>query len=240
MRDAIVFIPAWNEEANLPGVLEELKAELPDVDVAVVDDGSTDGTARVAREGGAEIVSLGVNRGLREAVAAGYRHALEAGYSYCGRLDADGQHPPAELRRLLELVRADGCDVALGSRFLVAEGYAARRYRPSPARELGTGLLRRAIALRLGRPLADATSGMLAANDRALPLLAQPYVSGAPEVEAVIRLCEAGLRVEEVAVDMRPRSGGESKLQGKRAFELVLTVIATLFLSRRVLGRLRR
>jgi glycosyltransferase involved in cell wall biosynthesis len=240
VRDAVVFIPAWNEEASLPGVLSELAAELPDVDVAVVDDGSTDGTARVAHESGADVVSLGVNRGLREAVAAGYRHALRSGYRYCGRLDADGQHPPAELRRLLELVRAGGCDVALGSRFLVAEGYAARRYRPSPARELGTGLLRHAMALRLGRPLADATSGMVAANERALPLLAQPYMSGAPEVEALIRLVEAGLRVEEVAVDMRPRAGGESKLRGKRALELVLTVIGTLFLSRRVLGRLRR
>jgi glycosyltransferase involved in cell wall biosynthesis len=240
VRDAVVFIPAWNEEDSLPGVLDELRTELPDVDVAVVDDGSTDGTARVAREGGAEVVSLGVNRGLRGAIAAGYKHALDSGYRFCGRLDADGQHPAAELRRLLELVQAGGCDVALGSRFAVAEGYAPRRYRPSPARDLGTGLLRRAIALRLGRPLADATSGMMAANARALPLLAQPYVSGAPEVEALIRLVEAGLRVEEVAVDMRQRSGGESKLQGKRAVELVLTVIATLFLSRRLLGRLRR
>jgi glycosyltransferase involved in cell wall biosynthesis len=240
VRDAVVFIPAWNEEANLPGVLEDVRAELTDVDVAVVDDGSTDGTARVASEGGAQVVSLGENRGLREAIAAGYKHALDSGYSYCGRLDADGQHPAAELRRLLELVRAGGCDVALGSRFVSAEGYPARRYQPSAARELGTGVLRRAMALRLGRPLADATSGMIAANDRALPLLAQPYVSDAPEVEALIRLVEAGLRVEEVAVDMRPRSGGESKLQGRRALKFVLTIGATLFLGRRVLGRLRR
>ena len=240
MRDAVVFIPAWNEEANLPGVLAEVRAELPGVDVAVVDDGSTDGTARVASEGGAHVVSLGENRGLREAIAAGYRHAHESGYSYCGRLDADGQHPAAELRRLLELVRAGGCDVALGSRFVSAEGYPARRYQPSAARELGTGVLRRAMALRLGRPLADATSGMIAVNDRALPLLAQPYVSDAPEVEALIRLVEAGLRVEEVAVDMRPRSGGESKLQGRRALKFVLTIGATLFLGRRLLGRLRR
>lgn len=239
MAETFVFIPAWNEEASLPGVLDEVEVELPDVDVAVVDDGSTDGTVAVARAAGAHVVSLGMNRGLREAVAVGYRYAHDAGYRYCGRVDADGQHPPAELRRLLELVRAGGCDVAIGSRFAVAEGYAPRRYRPSPARVLGTGLLRHAMALRLGRPLADATSGMLAANERALPLLAQPYLSGAPEVEALIRLVDAGLRVEEVAVHMRPRSGGESKLRGKVAVELVVTVIATLFLGRRVVGRTR-
>jgi hypothetical protein len=240
VRDVVVFIPAWNEEWNLPAVLSELAAELPDVDVAVVDDGSTDGTAAVARAAGAEVVSLPVNRGLRAAVATGYGHALERGYRLCGRLDADGQHPPAELRRLLELVRSGECDVALGSRFLAADGYAARRYRPSAARALGTGLLRRAVSIRLGRPLADATSGMVAVNERALPLLARPYLSGAPEVEALMRLVGAGLRVEEVAVDMRPRSGGASKLRGVRALELVLTVTATLFLGTRLLARLRR
>jgi hypothetical protein len=81
---------------------------------------------------------------------------------------------------------------------------------------------------------------MVAVNERALPLLARPYVSGAPEVEALIRLVEAGLRVEEVAVHMRQRSGGESKLRGRVALELVLTVTATLFLGQRMLARLRR
>jgi glycosyltransferase involved in cell wall biosynthesis len=114
VSDTVVFIPAWNEEGNLPGVLEDLKAELPDVDVLVVDDGSTDGTADVAREHGAEVLSLGTNRGLPVGIAAGYRWALEHEYDYCGRVDADGQHPPEELRRLLALVRGGACDVAVG------------------------------------------------------------------------------------------------------------------------------
>src|SRR3954471_9381383 len=101
--DTLVFVPAWNEEENLPAVLDGLREELPDVDVLVVDDGSTDGTAAVAREHGAEGVSLGRNLGLRAGIAAGYRWALEHGYAFCGRVDADGQHPPTELARLLEL-----------------------------------------------------------------------------------------------------------------------------------------
>jgi hypothetical protein len=90
------------------------------------------------------------------------------------------------------------------------------------------------MALRLGKRFGDATSGMYAANARALPLLAEPYRSGAPEVEALIRLAEAGLVVEEVPVDMRARSTGESKLRGKTAAKLVLTVIGTLLLYRRL------
>jgi glycosyltransferase involved in cell wall biosynthesis len=227
-RDTLVFVPAWNEEQSLPAVLGELRAELPCTDVLVVDDGSTDGTAGVASELGAEVLSFGENRGLRAAIAAGYAHAADHGYAYCGRVDADGQHPVAELRRLLELVRTDACDVAVGSRFAAGDGYDADRYEPTPARKLGTGLLRGSMSVVLGRPFHDATSGMYAANARALPVLARPYTSGAPEVEAVLRLHEEGLRVEEVPVHMRERSSGESKLQGKKAIVLVLTVIGTL------------
>ena len=238
MSDTVVFIPAWNEEQNLPAVLDGLRERVPWADVLVVDDGSTDRTAEVAREHGAEVLSLGSNQGLRIGIAAGYRWALEHGYAFCGRVDADGQHPPQELLRLLERVRADECDVAVGSRFVSGNGYAPYRYRPSPARRLGTGLLRRSVAVVLRRPFGDATSGLYAVNAKALPLLAEPYTSGAPEVEALIRVVDAGLRLEEVPVDMAPRAGGESKLRGSKAVKLVLTVAGTLGLA--LLARRRR
>jgi glycosyltransferase involved in cell wall biosynthesis len=214
-------------------VLDELRAELPDADVLIVDDGSTDRTAEVARAHGAEVLSFGENRGLRAGIAAGWGYALEHGYAYCGRVDADGQHPGHELRRLLERVKRDEADVAVGSRFVSGPGYAPYRYEPEGIRKLGTGLLRRSMRLVLGRPFHDATSGLYAANAKALPSLARPYESGAPEVEAVLRLHDEGLRVEEVPVDMRPRASGESKLKGKKAFLLVVTVILTLLGARR-------
>lgn len=238
MSDTVVFIPAWNEEENLPAVLDGLHERLPDADLLVVDDGSSDATADVAREHGAEVLSLGTNQGLRIGIAAGYRWALEHDYAFCGRVDADGQHPPEELARLLDRVRRDECDVAVGSRFVSGNGYAPYRYRPSAARRFGTGLLRRSVGIVLRRPFADATSGLYAVNAKALPLLAEPYTSGAPEVEALIRVVDAGLRLEEVPVDMAPRAGGESKLRGGKAVKLVLTVAATLGLA--LLARRRR
>ena len=239
MTDTLVFIPAWNEEGNLPGVLDGLSAAIPDADVLVVDDGSTDRTAQVAREHGAEVISLGANRGLRVGIAAGYRWALERDYAYCGRVDADGQHPPHELARLLALVREDRCDVAVGSRFVSGEGYAAYRYRPSPARSFGTALLRRAMKLVLRRPFGDATSGLYAVNAKALPLLAETFISGAPEVEALIRVADAGLRLEEVPVTMDVRASGESKLRGSKAVRLVITVVGTLVAARFLRARRR-
>jgi cellulose synthase/poly-beta-1,6-N-acetylglucosamine synthase-like glycosyltransferase len=123
--DTLVFIPAWNEEASLPDVLDELSRELPDADVLVVDDGSTDRTAEIARARGASVLGFEANQG---------------------------------------------------------------------------------------------------------------HTSGAPEVESLIRLSEAGLTVHEVPVNMRERASGESKLRGKTAVKLVLTVVGTLLLYRRVRG----
>jgi glycosyltransferase involved in cell wall biosynthesis len=239
VSDTLVFIPAWNEEANLPAVIHELREQLPDVDVLVVDDGSTDDTAAIARELGAEVLSFGENRGLRAGIAAGWAWAAEREYAYCGRVDADGQHPAAELRRLLELVRSGAADVAVGSRFVSGPGYEPYRYEPEGIRKLGTGLLRRSMKVALGRPFNDATSGLYAASAKALPVLARPYESGAPEVEALLRLNDEGLHVQEVPVDMRERASGESKLQGKKAFVLVVTVILTLLGAKRLLGRRR-
>jgi glycosyltransferase involved in cell wall biosynthesis len=229
MPGTLVFIPAWNEEASLPAVIADTRAELPDVDVLVIDDGSTDATAQVARDHGADVVSFSHNRGLKAGIAEGYRQALTRGYDYCGRLDADGQHPATELRGMLELVRSGECDVAIGSRFLPDSGQDGVRYKPAPERVFGTSLLRLLMRLRLGQPVSDGTSGLYAVDRAALALLADDYVCEAPEVEALVRITDAKLRMVEVPVHMRQREHGESSFKGRRAVELVVTIGLTLF-----------
>jgi glycosyltransferase involved in cell wall biosynthesis len=229
MNDTVVFIPAWNEEKALPGVLAEAHSTLPEADLLVIDDGSTDGTAAAARAAGADVVSFEENRGLREGIAEGYRQALVRGYDYCGRLDADGQHPAEELKRMLALVRADECDVAVGSRFLPDSGKDGEKYKPPPERVFGTSLLRLLMRLRLGQAISDGTSGLYAVNRNALALLADAYVCEAPEVEALVRITDAKLRLLEVPVQMRQREHGESSFRGRRAVELVVTIGLTLF-----------
>jgi glycosyltransferase involved in cell wall biosynthesis len=227
--DTLVFIPAWNEAESLPDVLTEARRDIPGADLLVIDDGSTDATAQVAREGGAKVVSFGENRGLPVGIATGYRQALDGGYQYCGRLDADGQHPAAELARMLDLVRAGECDVAVGSRFLPESGGEEGRYQPTVERVVGTSLLRLLIRLRLGAPVSDATSGLYAVDRAALALLADPYVSESPEVEALMRIADAKLRLVEVPVHMRQREHGTSSFTGRRAAGLVLSIGLTLF-----------
>ncbi len=228
MSDTVVFIPAWNEEENLPAVLDGLHERLPDADVLVVDDGSTDRTADVAREHGAEVLSLGVNQGLRVGIAAGYRWALEHGYAFCGRVDADGQHPPEELARLLALrARATAATSPSARASSRANGYAAYRYRPSaraPSRHGSAAPLDGARALR--RPFGDATSGLYAVNAKALPLLARAvHQRRARGRGADPRSSDAGLRLEEVPVNMADarrrrveaarRQGGQARAHGR-------------------------
>jgi hypothetical protein len=130
---------------------------------------------------------------------------------------------------MLTLVRADACDVAVGSRFLPESGREGERYRPTPERIVGTSLLRVLMRLRLGQPISDGTSGLYAVNRHALALLADPYVCEAPEVEALVRITGAKLRLMEVPVHMRQREHGESSFRGRRAAELVVTIGLTLF-----------
>ena len=189
----------------------------------MIDDGSTDGTAQVASSDGAHVVSFGVNRGLKAAIAEGYAHGEREGDALCGRVDGDGQHPAAELARLLAEVRADRCDVAVGSRFKPDDDLGGDRYQLHGARRVGTAFMQRAMGAFLAEPFHDPMSGLWAVNRTAMPVLAEPYTSEAPEVEALLRVRRAGLRLEEVPVEMRPRATGESKLQGKKAVGVVVS-----------------
>ena len=125
----LVFIPAWNEEASIDGVIADVRAHLPEADILVVDDGSTDSTAERARAAGVLVASLPFNQGLGAALQTGYLWALREGYDFCAHLDADGQHPAAEVARLLAEVQAGRADLVIGSRY-------AKQTEPLPGAEL--------------------------------------------------------------------------------------------------------
>ena len=133
---------------------------------------------------------------------------------------------------MLEMVRADECDVAVGSRFLPESVTDGQRYKPTPERLVVTSLLRLLMRLRLGQPISDGTSGLYAVDQKALELLADDYICEAPEVEALMRITDAKLRLVEVPVHMRAREHGESSFRGKRAVELVVTIGLTLFAAK--------
>ena len=220
----LVFIPAWNEADSVAAVIAEVRERLPGADVLVVDDGSTDETGARAAEAGATVASLPFNQGLGAALQTGYLYALREGYDFCAHLDADGQHPPAEVARLLEEVRADRADLVIGSRYREAEadgegadGVVGDDYKPTLSRRIGTSVFRFFLTLATRQRFTDTTSGMRAANRRVMVLFSENYSPDFAEIESLQLAVREGLRVEEVQVRMLERTGGTSFLTPVRS-----------------------
>lgn len=213
----LVFIPAWNEEGSLPAVIAGVRESLPEADLLVIDDGSTDATAAQASEAGALVASLPFNQGLGAALQTGYLHALREGYDFCAHLDADGQHPPAEVARLLEEVYEDRADLVIGSRYRDPGPVESDDYKPTLSRRIGTGVFRFFLTLATRQRFTDTTSGMRAANRRVMALFSERYSPDFAEIESLQLAVREGLRVEEVPVRMLERAGGTSFLTPVRS-----------------------
>jgi glycosyltransferase involved in cell wall biosynthesis len=234
----LVFIPAWNEEASVAGVIDGVRERMPDADVLVVDDGSRDATAERARGAGAIVASLPFNQGLGAALQTGYLYALRGGYDFCAHLDADGQHPPAEVARLVEEVRADHADLVIGSRYRDRSSIRTDDYRPTLSRRIGTTVFRFFLTLATRQRFTDTTSGMRAANRRVMALFSENYSPDFAEIESLQLAVREGLRVKEVPVRMLERVGGTSFLTPLRSaffiFKGLIVLVVGQFRPRKV------
>lgn len=224
-----MFIPAFDEEDSVAAVVEGVREIIPEATVLVVDDGSSDETAHSARAAGALVAPLPVNQGLGAALQTGYLFGLRHGFETFAHLDGDGQHPPAEVARLLAEVESGRADLVIGSRYRDPEMAEAEDYRPSRARRIGTNLFRYVLSFATRQRFTDTTSGMRAGNRRAMDLFAQYYSPDFAEVESLQRAVRAGLKVEEVPVRMLPREKGESFLSPvKSAFFIFKSLVVIL------------
>ena len=156
-RDTLAVIPAWNEAGTIAAVVGGVYAGAAEADVLVVDDGSSDATVASARAAGARVVSHVFNMGYGAALQTGYKRAERDGYRYVVQLDADGQHAPADVERLLAPLRAGTADVVLGSRFA-----ASTNYRMGTTRTIGRAILRSILVACGGPDVADPTTGFQA------------------------------------------------------------------------------
>jgi glycosyltransferase involved in cell wall biosynthesis len=218
-------------------VIDDVRARLPEADVLVVDDGSTDETPARAAAAGATVASLPFNQGLGAALQTGYLYALREGYDFCAHLDADGQHPPAEVARLLKEVRADRADLVIGSRYREQGEVQSDDYKPTLSRRIGTSVFRFFLTLATRQRFTDTTSGMRAANRRVMQLFSENYSPDFAEIESLQLAVRQGLRVEEVPVRMLERAGGASFLTPVRSaffiFKGMIVLLVGQFRPRR-------
>lgn len=226
MPRVLVIIPAYNESETIAEVVQSVRTQTPGYEVVVIDDGSADDTAAIARRAGANLIRLPYNMGIGSAMQTGYRYALQEGYDIAVQCDADGQHPVHQIERLVTLVGEGKADLVIGSRYV-----ADTDYHPSFSRRVGKSLLSRLVSSVTGGGITDTTSGFRAMNTDVLALFAQHYPDDYPEAEALVTLYKNGLKAVEVPVDMLQRQGGISSISPRRAIYYIVKVSLAIFIG---------
>ncbi len=222
----MVIVPAYNEAANIADVIANIKAQLPDALILVVDDRSPDCTAQVARRAGASVLRLPINLGDGGARQTGFKYADHLGVDWVVQMDGDGQHRPESIPTLLAPILADTADLVIGSRFLGVGDYAAQ-----PARRIGMRLFAAIASWATHRTITDPTSGFRAMNRRAYRFFCGVYPQQYPDADVLIATYRAGLRLVEMPVLMRQSTTGQTIHAGLRPIYYVYKMMLSVFVT---------
>jgi len=231
----IVLIPAYNEGKRIGQVIEEIKRILPQIDVLVIDDGSTDDCRRRAMEAGAKVISHPFNLGYGSALQTGYKYVLKEGYETIVQMDGDGQHDPSFISNLLAIIQGGEADIAIGSRFLKKEKRESYgpSYRAPFTRRLGMKLFGTITSFLIRQQVTDSTSGYQALDRRVLEWVSgDKFPVDYPDADVIIMLHRAGFRIKEVPVRMVESQEKKSMHSGWKplyyVFKMFLSILVTL------------
>lgn len=219
----LAIIPAYNEEESISSTIEELLAARTGCDYLVINDGSSDATERICREHGFRHVSHPTNLGLTAGFQTGVKYALAHGYDAVVQFDADGQHVPDYLPKMVDEMEAAGADIVIGSRFVTEA-------KPLSARMIGSRLISGIIRLTTGQCINDPTSGLRLYNRPMMEEFARRFDFG-PEPDSLAYLMRRGARVSEVQVTMRERQAGESYLNVTKSISYMARTCTSILLA---------
>jgi glycosyltransferase involved in cell wall biosynthesis len=225
--EVLVVIPAFNESATISKVVHEVFAS--GFSCVVVDDGSNDSTAHIAKQAGAAVLSLPFNAGVGGALRCGFRYAVANNYRAVIQCDADGQHHSFHFQDLINVTNKNGADLVLGSRFLSSEN----QLNPNRIRRFAMWWLARVASQATNSKITDSTSGFRLIRRPLLDQLAEnlPEYYLGDTFEAIVVIGRAGYLVEEIGTAMSPRQSGVSSASNGRAIGLIGKSLTTVLLG---------
>ncbi|MBC7862380.1 MAG: glycosyltransferase family 2 protein [Bacteroidia bacterium] len=223
-------IPAYNEENSIAGVVAEINAISKkcgiEIIAVVVNDCSKDRTAEIIDVVDCVALHLPVNLGIGGAVQTGFKYAFDNDFDFAVQVDGDGQHPAEFIPLLSDHLKKNSLDVVIGSRYLDKKGFQS-----SMIRRTGIKYFKWLNKLFTGIEIHDSTSGFRMMNRRALEIVYEYYPDEYPEPEAIILFSKRGLKIGEVAVEMRERQGGVSSINSFSAVYYMFKVSLAIFFT---------
>ena len=223
----LIIIPAYNEEDNILGLVEEIKGCVTEFDYVIINDCSTDSTRKICEDRHYNVINLPVNLGIGGAVQTGYKYAYNNGYEYAVQIDGDGQHNPQYLKIMLETIKKTKADMIIGSRFIKKEGFQS-----TGTRRIGIKYFTLLIKLLTGKIITDPTSGLRMVNRSIIEQFVKDYPKDYPEPESVVAVLRSGKKVVEIPVQMRARAGGVSSISIKKSIYYMVKVSLAILIER--------
>lgn len=230
MAQIAVIIPAYNEEESIGKVIQEVtnlgtSLSSHSLQIIVINDCSTDHTARIIAGLPCTDLHLPINLGIGGAVQTGFKHAFNTGFDFAIQLDGDGQHPAEFIPKLVEASISNEWDVVIGSRFIEHSGFQS-----SQIRRTGIRYFMWLNRLIVSQQITDSTSGFRLLNRDALKIVSEYYPDEYPEPEAIVLFRINKLRIGEIPVVMKERQGGVSSIQTfSSVYYMIKVTLAIIF-----------
>lgn len=220
----LIIVPAYNEALNIEKTIKDINQNASEFDYIIINDCSKDNTKQICEENNFNVLSLPVNYGLTSGIQLGMKYAYKNGYDVAIQFDGDGQHQAKYLKDLVNEIKQENCDVAIGSRFVTNK-------KPHTMRMIGSNLISGAIRLTTFKKIKDPTSGMRAYNKRAIEMFVK-NASLTPEPDTLVYMLKKKLKIKEVQVEMKEREFGESYLNPIKSIQYMINMFFSIIFIR--------